>query len=154
MHTLIDLVNDRPEKIRITDGKVKVHDKDKMASFVIKRGITYIYDRGYTDYEEYDRLCMEVVSENQVSRNSNVLSDKEAFLGGFYTNMKNSVRIIEVTDILKGESFFIVTNRFDLSDEEIAQIYRQFQCSAKPDIRCFDIILRIEIIARATRFKA
>ena len=98
MHTLIDLVSDCPEKIVITDGKI--HDRDKMDSFVTKPGITYIFDRGYTDYGEYDRLCMddiffisrlkknavmEVVSENQVSRDSNVLSDKEVFLGGFYT---------------------------------------------------------------------
>ena len=137
MHTLIDLVSDCPEKIVITDGKI--HDRDKMDSFVTKPGITYIFDRGYTDYGEYDRLCMddiffisrlkknavmEVVSENQVSRDSNVLSDKEVILGGFYTRMKNTVRIIEVMDISKGESFFIVTNRFDLSAEEIAQIYR------------------------------
>jgi len=76
----------------ITDGKI--HDRDKMDSFVTKPGITYIFDRGYTDYGEYDRLCMddiffisrlkknavmEVVSENQVSRDSNFLSDKEVF---------------------------------------------------------------------------
>lgn len=136
MHTLIDLVNGCPEKIVVTDGKV--HDREKMNSFVTRPGITYILDRGYTDYEEYDRLCMEdiffisrlkknavmeVVSENQILRDSNVLSDKEVFLGGFYTRMKNPVRIIEVMDISKGESFFIVTNRFDLSAEEIAQIY-------------------------------
>lgn len=137
MHTLIDLVNGCPEKIVLTDGKV--HDRDKMDSFVIKPGITYIFDRGYTDYEEYDKLCteniffisrlkknavMEIVSENQISKDNNVLSDKEVFLGGFYTRMKNSVRIIEVMDASKGEPFFIVTNRFDLSAEEIAKIYR------------------------------
>ncbi len=137
MHTLIDLVNDCPEKIVVTHGRV--HDREKMDLFVTKPGITYIFDRGYTDYEEYDRLSaediffisrlkknavMEVVSENQVSKDSNVLSDKEVFLGGFYTRMKTPVRIIKVMDASSGEPFFIVTNRFDLSAEEIAQIYR------------------------------
>ena len=137
MHSLIDLVNGCPEKIVVTDGKV--HDREKMNSFVTREDITYIFDRGYTDYEEYDRLCMEdiffisrlkknalmeVVSENQILRDSNVLLDKEVFLGGFYTRMKNPVRIIKVMDTTKGEAFFIVTNRFDLSAEEIAQIYR------------------------------
>ena len=104
MHTLIDLVNDCPEKIVVTHGRV--HDREKMDLFVTKPGITYIFDRGYTDYEEYDRLSaediffisrlkknavMEVVSENQVSKDSNVLSDKEVFLGGFYTRMKTDV---------------------------------------------------------------
>lgn len=137
MHTLIDLVSGCPEKIVVTEGKV--HDRYKMDSFVTSPGITYIFDRGYTDYEEYDRLCMddiffisrlkkralmEAVSESQVLGDSNVLSDKEVFLGGFYTRMKNPVRVIEVMDTSKGEPFSIVTNRFDLSAEEIAQIYR------------------------------
>lgn len=53
-----------------------------------------------------------------------MLSDREVILGGFYTKMKNTVRIIEVIDSSNGEILFIVTNRFGLSAEEIAEIYR------------------------------
>ena len=38
--------------------------------------------------------------------------------------MKNPVQLIEVMDTSKEESFFIVINRFDLSAEGVAQIYR------------------------------
>ena len=38
--------------------------------------------------------------------------------------MQHSVRIIQVIDSSNGDIFNIVTNRFDLTAEEIAQIYR------------------------------
>jgi len=38
--------------------------------------------------------------------------------------MQHSVRIIQVIDSSNGERSYIVTNRFDLTAEEIAQIYR------------------------------
>jgi hypothetical protein len=50
--------------------------------------------------------------------------DKEVILGCQSTQMQHSVRIIQVVDSSNGELFHIVTNRFDLTAEEIAQIYR------------------------------
>ena len=38
--------------------------------------------------------------------------------------MQHSLRIVQVVDSSNGEQFYIVTNRFDLAAEEIAQIYR------------------------------
>lgn len=70
-----------------------------MASFITKSGSTYIYDRGYNDYREYDRYCKEgiffitrlkknavikFISENAVFKGSPVLCDKKVILGGFY----------------------------------------------------------------------
>jgi len=136
-HVLYDVLLGYPENVVVTEGII--HDKEKMASFITKPGSTYIYDRGYNDYREYDRCCeegiffitrlkknavIEVISENAVFKGSPVLCDKEVILGGFYTKMQHSLRIVEVIDSSTGEPFYIATNRFDLSAEEIAEIYR------------------------------
>jgi hypothetical protein len=137
VHVLYDILVGYPENIVVTEGII--HDKDKMASFVTKPGITYIFERGYNDYKEYDRYCkegiffitrlkrnavIEIISENTMLKGSSVLCDREVILGGFYTKMQHPLRIVEVTDSSTGESFYIATNRFDLCAEEIAEIYR------------------------------
>ena len=137
MHTLYDISGGYPEEIQMTEGII--HDKDKMSTFLTVPGFTYLIDRGYVDYQEYDRCSregiffitrlkknavMEAISENTILRESPVLSDKEVILGGFYTRMQHSLRAVEVIDSSTGEPFFILTNRFDLTAEEIAEIYR------------------------------
>lgn len=136
VHVLYDILVGYPENIIVTEGIL--HDKDKMASFITKPSITYIFDRGYNDYKEYDKYCkegiffitrlkknavIEVVSENTVFKGGPVLCDKEVILGSFYTKMQHSLRIVEVVDSSTGEPFYIATNRFDLSAEELAEIY-------------------------------
>jgi IS4 transposase len=137
MHTLFSLEQGCPESIIVTEGII--HDKEKMKSFIITPGITYIFDRGYLDYKEFDRYCkediffitrlkrnavMEIRSINAVSKESPVLSDREVILGTFYTKMQHPLRNVEVIDSSTGEPFWIATNRFDLTAEEISQIYR------------------------------
>lgn len=137
VHTLYDVLLGCPENIVLTEGII--HDKEKMKSFVTEPGITYLFDRAYLDYKEYDRYCKEgiffisrlkknavfqVLNENATTKGSTVLSDKEVILGCQSTQMQHSVRIIQVVDSSNGELFYIVTNRFDLTAEEIAQIYR------------------------------
>lgn len=137
MHTLLDFGQNCPESVVVTDGIT--HDKSVMESFDLTPGFTYLFDRGYLKYKEFDRYCndgiffvtrllknavMEIHCENTVPQGSPVISDKEVVLGTFYTKMKNPVRVIEVIDSGTGEPFSIVTNRFDLTAEEIAEIYR------------------------------
>ncbi|HOV27770.1 MAG TPA: IS4 family transposase [Pseudobacteroides sp.] len=137
VHTLYDVLLGCPENIVMTEGII--HDKEKLKTFVTEPGITYLFDRAYIDYKEYDRYCKEgiffisrlkknaiinILNENFIPKGSTVLSDKEVILGCQSTQMQHSVRIIQVVDSSNGELFHIVTNRFDLTAEEIAQIYR------------------------------
>jgi hypothetical protein len=100
MHTLYDISGGYPEEIHMTEGLI--HDKDKMSTFLTVPGVTYLIDRGYLDYREYDRCSkegiffitrlkknavVETISENAILKDSPVLSDKEVILGGFYTRM-------------------------------------------------------------------
>ena len=137
IHTLYDALHGCPESIVLTDALT--HDKTKMSDFITEPGITYLFDRAYLDYNEYDRYCsdgiyfvtrlkknalIEVLSERAVPNGGNVLSDKTVILGGGTAKMTNPLRLIEVVDSSNGEIFHIVTNRFDLSAEDIADIYR------------------------------
>jgi len=137
VHTLYDVLLGCPENIVMTEGII--HDKEKMKTFIKEPGITYLFGRAYIDYKEYDRYCKEgiffisrlkknaiikVLNENAVTKGSTVLLDKEVILGCQSTQMQHTVRIIQVIDSSSGELFYIVTNRFDLTAEEIAQIYR------------------------------
>jgi hypothetical protein len=137
MHTLLDISGGYPEEIQITEGSI--HEKNTMSTFLTVPDITYLIDRGYVDYREYDRCCkdgiffitrlkknavMEVINKNALSTESPVLSDKEVILGGINNRMQHFLRAVEVIDSSSGEQFFILTNRFDLTAEEIAEIYR------------------------------
>ncbi len=137
MHTLYDVLLGCPENIVITEGII--HDKDEMKTFVKEPGVTYLFDRAYLDYKEFDRYCVEdiyfisrlkknaiitVLNENIIPKGGTILADKEVSLGYQSTKMQHSLRIIQIIDSSNGEPFNIVTNRFDLSAEEIADIYR------------------------------
>ena len=137
IHTLYDLTSACPESIILTDGLT--HDKTKMSKFVVEPGVTYLFDRAYLDYEEFDKYCDDgiffvtrlkrnavfwVEGFTPVKEESKVLSDKTVILGSHNARMANKVRLVEVTDSSNGEVFYIVTNRFDLTAEEISDIYR------------------------------
>ena len=137
IHTLYDITSGCPESILLTDGLT--HDKKKMADFIVEPGVTYLFDRAYLDHEEYDSYCengiffvtrlkknavFKAEKVNPLKEKSVVLSDKTGILGSVNAKMKNLVRVITVTDSSTGEPFNIVTNRFDLTADEIADIYR------------------------------
>jgi hypothetical protein len=137
IHTLYDVLNDCPEKILLTEGIV--HDKTKMEDFITIAGVTYLFDRAYLDHKEFDRYCnegiyfvsrlkknavFEVLEHRPIMEGSKVLSDVTVILGGPNARMKNPVRLVKVIDSSNGEEFYIVTNRFDLTADEIADMYR------------------------------
>jgi len=137
IHTLYNLLLDAPEMIVLTEGAL--HDKKMMPEIITESGVTYIFDRAYLDHNLWDNYCeneiffvsrlkdnaiFEVVGENFVADGSNVLSDKIVILGCNSKKMRFPVRLAEVIDSSNGEVFYIVTNRFDLTADEIADIYR------------------------------
>jgi hypothetical protein len=137
IHTLYDLAVGCPEAFVLTDGLT--HDKTQMSKFVVETGMTYLFDRAYLDHKEFDNYCdkgiffvsrlkknavFKIENVNPIKEESPVLSDKTVVLGSYNARMENKVRLVEVVDSSNGEVFFIVTNRFDLTAEEISDIYR------------------------------
>ncbi len=88
----------------------------------------YVFDRGYVDYERYDRMTDEGyffvsrLKKNAVTRevetfsipeDSTVLSDKMVYIGSTQNRTENVFRLFEVVDT-KGNTLRLITNRFDL----------------------------------------
>ncbi|UJL48286.1 IS4 family transposase [Virgibacillus sp. NKC19-16] len=125
-----------PEQVVITPAKE--HDRNQLEVLVDDKEAMYVFDRGYVDYERFDRMTDEGyffasrLKKNAVIREvhsfslpseSAVLSDKMVNIGSTQNRAENVFRLVEVEDT-KGNILRLITNRFDLSADEISDIYR------------------------------
>ena len=125
-----------PDKVEITNAKE--HDRNQLEVLVDDRYAMYVFDRGYLDYEQFDRMTNDAhffvsrVRKNAAIKKvgfftlpeeSPILSDKVVYLGGKQNRTKHVFRLIEVPDT-KGNILRLVTNRFDLDANEISELYR------------------------------
>ncbi|MFC4620597.1 IS4 family transposase [Camelliibacillus cellulosilyticus] len=126
-----------PEKAIMTTAKE--HDRNLLEVLVDDQEAMYVFDRGYLDYERFDRMTddgyffvsrlrknafLREIESFPVSGDSNVLSDKMVYIGTPQNRAENLFRVLEVIDT-KGNSLRLITNRFDLSAADISDIYRQ-----------------------------
>ncbi|MDM8101712.1 IS4 family transposase [Oceanobacillus oncorhynchi] len=125
-----------PEKAMITPAKE--HDRNQLEVLVDDKEAMYVFDRGYMDYERFDRMTddgyffVSRLKKNSVTRkvyafsvppDSNVLSDQMVYIGSTQKHCENVFRLLEVMDT-KGNPLRLIINRFDLEPEEICNIYR------------------------------
>jgi IS4 transposase len=125
-----------PEKAVITTAKE--HDRNQLEVLMDDKEAMYVFDRGYVDYERFDRMTDEgyffvsrlkknafirEVCSFSLPDDCPVLSDKMVFIGTTQNRTENVFRILEVVDT-KGNLLRLITNRFDLKPEEISEIYR------------------------------
>ena len=97
-----------------------------------------IFDRGYVDYGKFDEYCKSgtrfisrlktnavanVQKDLPVSQGGAISRDCIAILGKSVKTMEHPLRLIETTDT-EGKPVTIVTNVFDMSAEEIGELYR------------------------------
>ncbi|WP_042354047.1 IS4 family transposase [Bacillus rubiinfantis] len=125
-----------PEKAIITTAKE--HDRGQLEIMVDDKECMYVFDRGYLDYERFDRMTddgyffLSRLRKNAVIRevynfklpeNTSVLSDQMVLIGTTQNRAENYFRLIKVLDS-KGNELHLITNRFDLSAEEISEMYK------------------------------
>jgi IS4 transposase len=125
-----------PEKAIMTNAAE--HDRNQLEILVDDKDAMYVFDRGYVDYERFDRYTDDGVfflsrlKKNAVIReietfdlpeDSSVTSDKMVYIGTAQKRCDNVFRIIETVDS-KGQLLRLITNRFDLTAEEISDLYR------------------------------
>lgn len=125
-----------PEKAVLTNAKE--HDRGQLEVMVDDKECMYVFDRGYLDYERFDRMTddgyffltrlrknavVRVVDEFKLSKNSAVLSDQMVLIGTTQNRAENYFRLLKVIDS-KGNELHLITNRFDLSSEEISDMYK------------------------------
>lgn len=126
-----------PDKVIVTPAKPA--DKTQMDALVVdEEGALNVFDRAYVDYKKFDRYCengtrfvtrlkgnaiKEVVQDLPVDSNSPFQKHQIVYLGNTNNKMKHKLRLIETVDT-EGHPVIIVTNDFDLTSEEIGDIYK------------------------------
>jgi len=135
VHLGFNLNQGVPEKVFLSKGKA---DERPFVSQLIKPGQTGVMDRGYQCHKLFDQWQREgkhfvcrikksthktIQQENPVSTGSIVFLDVMARLGSQTTSLTEiPARVIGYC--VKGKEFYLATDRFDLSAEDLAQIYR------------------------------
>lgn len=125
-----------PDQAVITNAKE--HDRGQLEVLVDDQDCMYVFDRGYLDYERFDCMTDEgyffvsrlrknavvrVIDTFSLSANSTVLSDEMVAIGTTQNRTENVFRKIRILDS-KDNELTLLTNRFDLSADEIAEIYK------------------------------
>ncbi|MBM7713279.1 IS4 transposase [Bacillus thermophilus] len=126
-----------PEKAVITK---KEHDRGQLEFMVDDKECMYVFDRGYLDYERFDRMkddgyfflsrlrksaVIRAIYNFKLPEDTTVLSDQMVLIGTTTTqnSAKNYFRFLKGMDS-KGNVLHFITNRFDLSAEEISEMYK------------------------------
>ena len=125
-----------PDQAVITNAKE--HDRGQLEVLVDDQTCMYVFDRGYLDYERFDRMTDEgyffvsrlrknavvrVMETFSLPSESKVLSDEMVVIGTTQNRSENVFRKLKILDS-KDNELTLLTNRFDLSADEIAEIYK------------------------------
>ena len=125
-----------PDKAVLTNAKE--HDRGQLEVLVDDQECMYVFDRGYLDYERFDLMTDDgyffvsrlrknavtrVVEKFERPKDAHVLSDEMVLIGTPQNRAENYFRLIKVLDS-KGNELHLITNRFDLSADEIAELYK------------------------------
>jgi len=140
MHTLIDLRGSIPEFILITDGKY--HDSNALDVINFYANAIYLMDKAYVDYEALfrinnagaffvsrakDNMRYEVVAQNfNIDQTIGLRADKTVYLTIIKSKKlyPENLRLVEFYDDINGELLVFLTNNFDVSALEVANLYR------------------------------
>ena len=139
VHTLFDVIAGVPTFVHITEAKV--HDMNAMDDIPYEVGSFYIFDRGYNDYSRLYTIhrigatfILRAKNNVKYKRLSwmrrlqpNVLSDSEIKFTGPYKKDEypEPLRLIKYWDEENKREFTFLTNNFELTALEIAELYRQ-----------------------------
>jgi hypothetical protein len=134
-HVGFDINRSIPKKIFLTDGK---GDERSFVGRILSPGQTGVLDRGYQCHADFDRLQLEnkyfvcrikagthktCMKSSPVDTDSIVFYDATVLLGTTGINQtQKQLRLVAYS--VAGVDYWIATNRFDLSAEQIAQIYK------------------------------
>lgn len=174
LHTAVDLAGDVPQFGVITPGKV--HDMTAVRSRYFAPGTTLVIDRGYVDYGWFNRLDEDgvffvtrmkrkckyrIAGRRRTNRTQGVMCDQTIELtsqkGKVY---KGRLRKVSYRDPDTGKRYVFLTNRFDLSPQTIADIYKArwqielFFKTLKGQLRITKFIGRSENSVRAQLWSA
>lgn len=139
LHTLYDIKTSIPSFIHVSSASV--HDVNVMDLLHYESGGYYIFDRAYIDYKRLfkihknsaffvarakDNIQFRRMYSNKVCKKNGVLLDQIGKLKGFYVSKKypEKLRYIKFFDEETNNELEFLSNNFDLTSEEIAQLYK------------------------------
>jgi hypothetical protein len=143
VHTLINAADDVPMKVSFTAASA--NDMPFLKEIHLQPGSFIVFDKGYVDYSEYERMTKNEVSfvtrqkkdarysvifVNELSRQSRehgVMEDK-LLLQGTRTQREGirlEVRLVSFFDKESGRTFEFLTNNYALPPECIADLYKK-----------------------------
>lgn len=113
------------------------HDTNQLEVLVNQPEATYVFDRGYLDFKRLDtthrqgyffvtrikkNTKIHVLEPLVASKSESILSDQMVALGA-QNYLTSRFRLVTVQD-KKGRTLQFITNRFDCSSTDIAEIYQ------------------------------
>lgn len=143
VHTLIDAADDVPVQISFTAASA--NDMTFLQQISLEAGSFIVFDKGYVDYSQYERLSEEgvffvtrqrkgasyvVTADNIVSAESSscgIIADRLITLGTRTHRKKVRLpgRLVTFYDKQKNRMFEFLTNNFSLPPEAVADLYKK-----------------------------
>lgn len=138
-HVMYDLFLACPRGLKVTAARI--HDANKTARFVLRKGLMYVFDRGYFNFELFKSVIdakadfvtrwkrtgtYAVVERREVTewqKDRGVMRDELIRVGKGAKKMKELLRLV-VFRADDGRVYHFLTNRLDLSPCTIAALYR------------------------------
>jgi len=133
-HFGFDINRGIPTGFHLTEGKA---GERPFVEQILSAGQTGVMDRGYQSHILFDSLqkagkdfvcrikactIKSIIKENCVKPGSNVFQDSSAHLGTAKNRTELPVRVIGY--LVEGVKYYVATNRFDLTAEQVAEIYK------------------------------
>jgi len=139
LHTLMDIKTSIPVFIHISEGSK--HDVNALDLLSFEPGGYYVMDRGYIDFgrmaiiDKHDaffviraknNLKFNRISSRSANKELGVKCDQNISLSGFYSKQLYCapLRRIKYYDEVQNRTFVFLTNNFDLTAIEIANLYQ------------------------------
>jgi len=133
-HFGFDINRGIPTEFRLTEGKA---GERPFVEQILAAGQTGVMDRGYQSHILFDSLqktgknfvcrikactIQSIIKENCVKPGSNVFQDSSVNLGTAKNRTELPVRVVGY--LVEGVKYYVATNRFDLTAEQVAEIYK------------------------------
>ena len=135
LHLGFDLNHGVPRKLFLTEGNGA---ERPFVSRIIDPGQTGVLDRGYQAHHLFDQwqqdechfVCRikeatrkDIIEEFPVQESSHIFFDAKVLLGTPNANQtEKAIRLVGY--IIEGKSYWVATDRFDLSAEQVALVYK------------------------------
>lgn len=142
LHTLFNNRTTVPELLILSDGKTGDITAAKEKNLPLEKGSIIVFDRAYIDYEWWAKLNNDgiffvsrvkssqnifVVGQHKTKLEKNILADETVIFGDY--NAMNvypeKLRRVKYFDEENGKVYVYLTNNFELTAGQIAQIYKE-----------------------------